>query len=106
MVSENTTIESLKKELEEFEKEDITKLMDKYNCHNCGCLSENLEIKKMDASEQIERFQKILDTKTMTGNSYGLYLDWKLRISDFESRISYVKCPICKVRKSFVIDKD
>ena len=46
------TIESITKELDEFEKEDIPKIMNKFQCKHCGSISENLEIKKVDFLEQ------------------------------------------------------
>ncbi len=92
-------IEILIEELKNFEKEDIPKVMNRYQCQNCGSLSENLEIKKADSQKQIERFQEIL-------NLDGFYVGKRSGTDSIMIRMAYVTCPICKFRKSFEIYKN
>jgi len=95
------TIESITKELDEFEKEDIPKIMNKFQCENCGSISENLEIKKVDFLEQIKRFKEILNDDVI---GYGGSMEKISRILNFTIRKAYVTCTICRFRKFFEIN--
>jgi len=94
------TIESITKELDEFEKEDIPKIMNKFQCKHCGSISENLEIKKVDFLEQIKKFQEILNDNAI---GYGGSMEKIRRISNFVIRKAYITCPTCRFRNYFEI---
>jgi len=92
------TIESVKEELEEFEKEEIPKMMSKYQCQNCGNLSDNLKIRKENSSKQLERYQEIL-------NEHDIIIR-KIKSLEFINRLAYVECPICRSINYFEIHKN
>lgn len=127
----NTDIDELIKEIEKFQKEDTSTLMNEHVCKNCKNISKNLEVKKIESCiDEIKEFQKIVDehnskikTKHTIFGSKPSDKKWEVAhwlnyivirnegetgwINPYQipffNRICYVTCPICKVRNSFLI---